>query len=45
MEQTHARISLGTMEEMERAVEVFREDPRNLEDVDHQLECSRSALV
>ena len=24
MEQTHARISLGTMEEMERAVEVFR---------------------
>ena len=24
MEQTHARISLGTMEEMERAVEIFR---------------------
>jgi len=24
MEQTHARISLGTMEEMERAVEVFK---------------------
>ena len=24
MEQTHARISLGTMEEMERAMEVFR---------------------
>ena len=24
MEQTHARISLGTMEEMQRAVEVFR---------------------
>jgi histidinol-phosphate aminotransferase len=25
MEQTHSRISLGTMEEMEKAVEVFRE--------------------
>ena len=24
MEQTHARISLGTMEEMQRAVEIFK---------------------
>jgi histidinol-phosphate/aromatic aminotransferase/cobyric acid decarboxylase-like protein len=25
MEKTHARISLGTMEEMQRALEVFRQ--------------------